>query len=324
RLRLEQASIYKSYVSFVSPNCTRWNSHYLYFASIIKSHTALKNLATKIEDEDDNNLNGFSRSILSNISDNEWWKNLIQLKVLLEPYMASLNKLQRDKGCLTEVLHSFRWIVHYYKSWFGKPPYSILYELQYYENEEYPFNKEFFDQFGGNVLQYWNFCKGVAVELHLVAYKKVLAMSQIRSELLRSRNIATIDKLLKTYKQTIAILFEQISSNDNNEDEFILSEENTNNDDIDTEYTGDSDHMEEVKCVDDWKINLTEEKDKHMQSNSSSSDELETDLYDDEDEVMHQDYLIHPADNLGAKWKLTDIFTDSLNQPDSIHLLLGD
>ncbi|CAG8792812.1 23773_t:CDS:2 [Dentiscutata erythropus] len=61
-----------------------------------------------------------------------------------------------------------------------------------------------------------------------------------------------------------------------------------------------------------------------MQSNSSSSDELETDLYDDEDEVMHQDYLIHPADNLEAKWKLTDIFTDSLNQPDSIHLLLED
>lgn len=232
RLRSEQAALYKSYVSFVSPNSTRWNSHYLCFASIIKSRAALKSLATKIEDDDNEDFKSFPRDLLLNISNNEWWKNLTQLKVLLEPYMASLNKLQRDKGCLTEVLHSFgwicqvikgildqelkdylmtklekrwsaweqpllflsfllhpdyritqfnqnidglsfahmgHWVVHYYKSWFGKSPHSILRELQCYENEEYPFNKETFNQFGGDILQYWNFCKGVAVELHLVA-----------------------------------------------------------------------------------------------------------------------------------------------------------
>ncbi|CAG8712401.1 16239_t:CDS:2, partial [Cetraspora pellucida] len=75
-----QASLYKSYISFVTPNSTRWNSHYLCFASIIRSCAALKNLATRIEEENDNNLKGFPRSILFNISDNEWWKNLIQLK----------------------------------------------------------------------------------------------------------------------------------------------------------------------------------------------------------------------------------------------------
>lgn len=110
RLRSEQAFLYKSYVSFVSPNCTRWNSHYLYFASIIKSCAALKNLATRIEEEDSDDLKDFPRNILFNISDNEWWKNLTQLKVLLEPYMVSLNKLQRDKGRLTEVLHNFGWV----------------------------------------------------------------------------------------------------------------------------------------------------------------------------------------------------------------------
>ncbi|CAG8513311.1 13985_t:CDS:2, partial [Cetraspora pellucida] len=89
--------------------------------------------------------------------------------VLLEPYMALLNKLQQDKDCLTEVLHSFGWIVHYYKSWFGKPPHSILHELQHYESEEYPFDKETFDQYSGNMLNYWSFCKEIAVELHLVA-----------------------------------------------------------------------------------------------------------------------------------------------------------
>ncbi|CAG8855703.1 13120_t:CDS:1, partial [Gigaspora margarita] len=64
-----------------------------------------------------------------------------------------------------------QWIVHYYKSWFGKSPHSILRELQHYESKEYPFNKESFDQFGGNVLQYWSFCKGAAIELHLVAIR---------------------------------------------------------------------------------------------------------------------------------------------------------
>ncbi|CAG8632733.1 7778_t:CDS:2, partial [Racocetra fulgida] len=151
------------------------------------------------------------------------------------------------------------WIVHYYKSWFDKPPCSILRELQHYESEEYPFDKETFDQY----------------------------------------------------------------------EEFILSDENTNNMNIDTEDTRDNNHIETVKCVDDWKviverwINLTKEEDEHMQYNLVSLDESEhlTDLYEEEDEVMHQDYLIHPTDNLGAKWKLTDIFVDSLVQPDSIHFL---
>lgn len=62
-----------------------------------------------------------------------------------------------------------------------------------------------------------------------------------------------------------------------------------------------------------------------MQDNSASSDESEnlTNIYNDEDEVMHQYNTIHPADNLEAKWKLTNIFADSLVQPDSISLLLG-
>ncbi|CAG8555556.1 13103_t:CDS:2 [Cetraspora pellucida] len=75
-------AIYKSYVSFVSPNSTRWNSHYLCFASIIKSHAALKNLATKIEEGNDDSLKDFPKSILSNISNSR----------------------------LTEVLHSFGWV----------------------------------------------------------------------------------------------------------------------------------------------------------------------------------------------------------------------
>ncbi|CAG8465864.1 7350_t:CDS:1 [Cetraspora pellucida] len=155
-------------------------------------------------------------------------------------------------------------------------------------------------------------------------------MSQIRSELLHSQNIATIDKLLKIYKQNIATLFEQISHDNNSKEEFILSDEDTDNDYINMKDVRDSDHIETVKCVDNWKvivkcwINLTEDND-HMQYNSASLDESENldNLYD-EDEVIYQNYLLHPADNLEAKWKLTDTFVDSLVQPNSIYLLLGD
>ncbi|CAG8688679.1 9531_t:CDS:2 [Cetraspora pellucida] len=149
------------------------------------------------------------------------------------------------------------WIVYYYKSWFSKPPCSILRELQHYESEEYPFDKEIFDQYGGNVLNYWSFCKEIAVELHLVA-------------------------LLKTYKQNIAIPFEQISPDNDNEEEFILSDENTDNNNIDTGDTRDNNHIETVNL-------------------SLDESESLTDLYEEEDEVMHQDFLIHSADNLEAK-----------------------
>lgn len=80
--------------------------------------------------------------------------------------------------------------------------------------------------------------------------KKVLAISQIRAELLRSQNIATIDESLKTYKQNIAIPFEQINPDNDNEG-FILLEDDTDNDNIDDINMED---IETVKCVDDWKV----------------------------------------------------------------------
>ncbi|CAG8748273.1 24818_t:CDS:2, partial [Dentiscutata erythropus] len=163
------------------------------------------------------------------------WKSLMQLKVLLEPYMALLNKLQQDKDHLTEVLHSFGW------------------------------------------------------------HKKVLAICQLRSELLRLRNITAIDKLLKTYKQKIGIPpknNEQISLEDDKEE---LLDNNIDND---------IDNIEG-----------------QSQMNIKQPEIVSLDEY--EEEVMLQDD-IHPTDNLAAKWKLADIFANSLAQPTSINLLLGD
>ncbi|CAG8832671.1 16809_t:CDS:2, partial [Gigaspora margarita] len=112
-------------------------------------------------------------------------------------------------------------------------------------------------------------------------HKKVLAMCQLRSELLRSRNITAIDKSLKTYKQNISIPpenNEQISLEDSEEE--LSDDEN--------DIVGSIEQPEIVKRI--------------------------TMLQDD----------IHPADNLAAKWKLADIFVDSLIRSASINLLLGD
>ncbi|CAG8850781.1 39631_t:CDS:1, partial [Gigaspora margarita] len=130
-------------------------------------------------------------------------------------------------------------------------------------------------------------------------HKNVLAMCQLRSELLHSRNITAIDKSLKTYKQNISIPPE--------------NNEQINLEDSEEELSDDEDNIVEsvkqpeiVKHVSDWKViverwvNLAEEeKNDYMQCDSFSLDESEisTNLYN---EAMLQDN-IHPADNLAAK-----------------------
>ncbi|RIB04942.1 ribonuclease H-like domain-containing protein [Gigaspora rosea] len=296
--------------SVVAEQAIRLNSHYLCFASIIKSRAALKNLATKIEEENDDTLKDFPRNILLNISDNKcfgwvcqvikdilneelkdylltklekrwsaWEQPLLLLSFLLHPnyHTTQFNQSIDDLS----FAHMRRWIIHYYKSWFGKSPRSILCELQLYENGDYPFNIETFNQFGGDVLQYWNFYKGMAIELHLVAIR-------IFSICITTASVERLFSAMGWYHSLRQI----------------------------------------VRCVNDWKVLVErwvslaeEEEDDFMQCDSYSlnKSEISTDLYD---EAMLQDN-IHPADNLAAKWKLADIFVSSLVQPASINLLLG-
>ncbi|CAG8467631.1 14297_t:CDS:2 [Dentiscutata erythropus] len=184
-----------------------------------KSDKSVSVATTKIEEETDDNLKDFPRNILFNILNNEWWKSLMQLK---------------DKGHLTEVLHSFGWV-----------------------------------------------CQ----------YKKVLAICQLRSELLCLRNITTIDKSLKTYKQKNGISpknNEQISLEDNKEE---LSDNDIDNniDNIEGQSQMNVEQLEIVRCV-----NLAEEEEgDYMQCDSFSLDKYK-------EEVMLQDN-IHPANYLSAK-----------------------
>ncbi|CAB5356207.1 unnamed protein product [Rhizophagus irregularis] len=70
KLREEQAAMYK-------------NKYY-----------ALINLATKIEEQESDDLYDFPNEYLNCISDNNWWKKLKELETLVLPYCAALNQLQ--------------------------------------------------------------------------------------------------------------------------------------------------------------------------------------------------------------------------------------
>ncbi|CAB4375311.1 unnamed protein product [Rhizophagus irregularis] len=53
-----------------------------------------KNLATKIEEQESDDLYDFPNEYLNCISDNNWWKKLKELETLVLPYCAALNQLQ--------------------------------------------------------------------------------------------------------------------------------------------------------------------------------------------------------------------------------------
>ncbi|CAG8494711.1 16167_t:CDS:10, partial [Racocetra fulgida] len=118
----------------------------------------------------------------------------------------------------------------------------------------------------------------------------VFTMCQIRSKLLYSQNILGINKSLKTYKQKIDILSknnEQISLKDSKEE--LLSEDDTD-------------------------INMRQSQINVEQPELKDDDYMQCDLFS----------LNESEDNLATKWKLANIFADSLAQSASINLLLGD
>ncbi|CAB5357706.1 unnamed protein product [Rhizophagus irregularis] len=107
RLQNEQAAAYKTHIALVTPATTRWNSHYYCFASLLKTKAALRNLATKIDENIIPDNQDFPRKLLTCIFDNNWWNCIKKIETLLVPYCATLNKLQWQNSRLHEVLHGF-------------------------------------------------------------------------------------------------------------------------------------------------------------------------------------------------------------------------
>ena len=73
-------------------------------------------MATKIEEQENDDLYDFPDEYLNCISDNNWWKRLKELEIMILPYCAALNQLQRHNFRLHEVLHSFGNLVNVLRS----------------------------------------------------------------------------------------------------------------------------------------------------------------------------------------------------------------
>ncbi|CAG8605228.1 6966_t:CDS:2, partial [Cetraspora pellucida] len=151
------------------------------------------------------------------INHDSFWDSLMTLRDLLYPFCIALNLMQQNKARLYHVLHSFAffmqnmweqpilllsfvlhplyklnyfnqsllyinythmsaWLLYYFKAWFGSEPNKLLLEFELYKQQKYPFIEKTFKQFDASVER-----------LFLLWNEKVIAMSQIRSEILRTR-----------------------------------------------------------------------------------------------------------------------------------------
>ncbi|GBC14012.2 ribonuclease H-like domain-containing protein [Rhizophagus irregularis DAOM 181602=DAOM 197198] len=253
--------------------------------------------------------------------------------------------------------HFGQWLIYYYQAWFNETPKRILRDYLSYQRELFPFNSETYNQFEENIIDFWESAKGLAPELSKLAlhlfgicvnaasverlwsnmgflhstrrnklhHKKVLAMAQLRSDILCKRKRDDIEISERQYKRLhIAELIQEYQSDeeDTNDNEFTFNAFN----DSDTE------ELEETSVIDECNVNDTFEK---TNNSDNINSEQWTKIIEDwikmvnaeininNTEVIGEETYefeiggqsIHPADNPLAKWKLLDLFNETLEAP---------
>ncbi|CAB4380184.1 unnamed protein product [Rhizophagus irregularis] len=134
----------------------------------------------------------------------DWEQPLLLLSIALHP-SYKLSKFRSTVNNLTWT-HIGQWLKYYYFAFFGTSAKTILSELIDYKRGDDPYDDDSFLQFRGNVLNFWESTMGIGQELAKVAirihsicvnsasHKKVLAMSQIRSDILYQRQIKEVNQ----------------------------------------------------------------------------------------------------------------------------------
>ncbi|CAG8519355.1 9759_t:CDS:2, partial [Scutellospora calospora] len=184
----------------------------------------------------------------------------------------------------------------------------------------YPFRDEDYQQFGKNddILSFWNFVSGFTEELHLIAQRifsicissasierlfstmgwlhnfrrnqlkpeKVVAMCQIRSDLIYSRRIEEINESKKKFIQTRVATHATLSKNKDDEISQVSEDENTELDDIEQfEKNG------KINSVNEWQETVN-----NWDSLVIEDEEATVELdYSDEELIEHSFEDEHPA-----------------------------
>jgi hypothetical protein len=93
----------------------------------------------------------------------QWEQPLILLSIILHPkYRDSKFKSTTKKLSYS---HFAQWLNYYYQAWFNEMPQKILREYLSYQRMSFPFNPDTYNQFEGNIIDFWDSAKGLAPEL---------------------------------------------------------------------------------------------------------------------------------------------------------------
>lgn len=93
----------------------------------------------------------------------QWEQPLLLLAFLLNPNIH-ISWFNSDSENLNFV-YLAQFVTYYYKAWFGHRPICILLELEDYRKRKYSFDSTTYEQFGENVLGFWEFASSSTKEL---------------------------------------------------------------------------------------------------------------------------------------------------------------
>ncbi|CAB4390526.1 unnamed protein product [Rhizophagus irregularis] len=291
-----------------------------------------KNLATKIEEQESDDLYDFPNEYLNCISDNNWWKKLKELETLVLPYCAALNQLQRHNSQLHDVLHCFGNLVivlhsldnnnlknkllkKLEKRWSDWEQPLLL--LAFLLHPGYRIDKLIL-KLKLCLFHILNYVRGYSKELYRVA-ERIFSIAVTTASLERlfstmgwlhskRRNHLAHEK----FRSTGVALPVNENEDPNASDDLNVSDDESSSEFIETDAN--------VQTESNWRsvvsrwINMLED-----ESNEEYDNDNESDSNDDDEEleinVTNISNLPHPARDQNSKWKLQDIFIESLGEP---------
>ncbi|CAG8641432.1 4309_t:CDS:2, partial [Scutellospora calospora] len=157
----------------------------------------------------------------------EWEQPLLILSYLLHPDICLTQfNLLIDSITFAEI---GRWVIYYYYAWFGDLLKKIIAEIQDYQDEVFPFSKNKWNQFEGDILKYWKYCAEIHYKLSSVALRlhdifiNSISVERLFSSMgffhTKKRNRLSPEKVFNMSKLRISMLYknriEKIKNNIN-------------------------------------------------------------------------------------------------------------
>ncbi|CAG8790549.1 10555_t:CDS:2 [Dentiscutata erythropus] len=238
-----------------------------------------------------------------------WEQPLLLLSIVLHP-TYKLSKFNNTVMNLTWT-HIGQWLKYYFQAFFNLPSRSILSEMIKYKHEEDPYDNVSFQQFQGNLLDFWESTAGIGPELaKLAIHIHGICINSASVERLWS-SMANNQQMSKFRIATPIFDFEENELEPNENINGIEENENINiqvpENSIDESIVEEEDQW--MMIINQW-INAT-------LSENRVDDARDQIFLNDE---FNEDFNlagrnIHPADDTLAKWDLITLFADNLEPP---------